>query len=129
MDQALEWLRADRERPFFAWVHLYDPARALRGAGALPLALPADHAIGAYDAEIATTDAQVGRLLDALELDGRLDETLVVVVGDHGEMLGEHGEQTHGFFIYDAGHPHPADRGRARACPRATCPTRCAWWT
>ena len=57
---------------------------------------------GAYDAEIAATDAQVGRLLDALERDGRLGETLVVVVGDHGEMLGEHGEQTHGFFIYDA---------------------------
>ena len=58
--------------------------------------------IGAYDAEIATSDALVGRLLDALSEDGRLGQTLVVVTGDHGEMLGEHGEQTHGFFIYDA---------------------------
>jgi tetratricopeptide (TPR) repeat protein len=58
--------------------------------------------LGAYDAEIASSDAQLGRLLDALELAGRLDDTLVVVTGDHGEMLGEHGEQSHGFFIYDA---------------------------
>jgi choline-sulfatase len=43
----------------------------------------------------------VGRLLDGLAIDGRLEETLVVVVGDHGEMLGDHGEQTHGFFIYE----------------------------
>src|SRR6185436_12737322 len=57
---------------------------------------------GAYDAEIATADAQLGRLLDTLQADGRLQDTLVVVTGDHGEMLGEHGEPTHGFFIYDA---------------------------
>ena len=57
---------------------------------------------GAYDAEIASADAQVGRLLGALRSDGRLDDTLVVVAADHGEMLGEHGELTHGFFIYEA---------------------------
>ena len=73
---------------------------------------------GAYDAEIAYTDSQVGRLLDALELDGRLAETLVVVLGDHGEMLGEHGEQTHGFFIYEAATHIPlivCGPGRARS--------------
>ena len=57
-----------------------------------------------------STDAQVGRLLDALARQGRLEDTLVVVLADHGEMLGEHGEQTHGFFIYDARRAHPADR-------------------
>ena len=57
---------------------------------------------GAYDAEIAYADAQLGRLLDALEGDGRLERTVVAVLGDHGEMLGEHGELTHGFFVYDA---------------------------
>ena len=57
---------------------------------------------GAYDGEIAATDAQVGRLLDFLAASGRLDNTVVVVVGDHGESLGEHGEQQHGFFVYDA---------------------------
>ena len=101
VDQALSWLSADRERPFFAWVHLYDPHTPYEAPEPFRSRFPATM-IGAYDAEIATTDAQLGRLLDALELEGRLDDTLVVVTGDHGEMLGEHGEQTHGFFIYDA---------------------------
>jgi arylsulfatase A-like enzyme/tetratricopeptide (TPR) repeat protein len=101
VDEALRWLREDRSRPFFAWVHLYDPHA--------PYLPPADFAdlfphtaSGAYDAEIAATDLQVGRLLDALEAAGRLSNTVVAVLADHGEMLGEHGEPTHGFFIYDA---------------------------
>jgi choline-sulfatase len=101
VDKALEWLGAERERPFFAWVHLYDPHAPYEAPEPYRSRFPPT-AIGAYDAEIATSDALVGRLLDALRDDGRLDQTLVVVVGDHGEMLGEHGEQTHGFFIYDA---------------------------
>jgi arylsulfatase A-like enzyme/Flp pilus assembly protein TadD len=101
VDEALRWLAAERERPFFLWVHLYDPHT--------PYAAPREYAAqfprsltGAYDAEIAFADAQLGRLLDALEGDGRLGRTVVAVLGDHGEMLGEHGEQTHGFFVYDA---------------------------
>ena len=101
VDKALEWLGAERERPFFAWVHLYDPHAPYEAPEPFRSRFPKT-ASGAYDAEIAASDAQVGRLLDTLDLDGRLSETLVVVVGDHGEMLGEHGEQTHGFFIYDA---------------------------
>jgi arylsulfatase A-like enzyme/Tfp pilus assembly protein PilF len=101
VDAALAWLSEDGERPFFLWVHLYDPHT--------PYTPPPEYAalfprtmLGAYDAEIALTDALVGRLLDALESAGRLDRTLVAVLGDHGEMLGEHGELTHGFFVYDA---------------------------
>ena len=100
VDKALEWLRADRTRPFFAWVHLYDPHAPYEAPEPFRSRFP-HTPIGAYDAEISFADAQVGRVLDALELDGRLDETLVIVVGDHGEMLGEHGEQTHGYFIYE----------------------------
>src|SRR6185295_13429751 len=99
-DKAVEWLDADRDKPFFAWVHLYDPHTPYEAPEPYRSRFPRT-AVGAYDAEIASTDAQVGRLLDALDLDDRLHETLVVVVGDHGEMLGEHGEQTHGFFIYE----------------------------
>jgi arylsulfatase A-like enzyme/tetratricopeptide (TPR) repeat protein len=101
VDRALTWLGQDRDEPFFAWVHLYDPHAPYEAPEPYRSRFPAT-ATGAYDAEIATADAQVGRLLDALDADGRLPETLVIVVGDHGEMLGEHGEQTHGFFIYDA---------------------------
>ena len=101
VDEALRWLGAERERPFFLWVHLYDahtPYAAPREYAALfPRTLA-----GAYDAEIAFADAQLGRLIDALDADGRLGRTVVAVLGDHGEMLGEHGEQTHGFFVYDA---------------------------
>ena len=101
VDEALRWLAAERERPFFLWVHLYDAHT--------PYAAPREYAAGfprtltgAYDAEIAYADAQLGRVLDALEGDGRLGRTVVAVLGDHGEMLGEHGELTHGFFVYDA---------------------------
>ena len=101
VDEALKWLGAEHERPFFAWVHLYDPHAPYEAPEPFRSRFPRT-VIGAYDAEIATSDALVGRLLDALRDDGRLGQTLVVVSGDHGEMLGEHGEQTHGFFIYDA---------------------------
>jgi arylsulfatase A-like enzyme/tetratricopeptide (TPR) repeat protein len=101
VDRALEWLRADQRRPFFGWVHLYDAHTPYESPEPFRSRFPRTRD-GAYDAEIASADAQIGRLLEGLRADGRLDDTLVVVVADHGEMLGEHGELTHGFFIYDA---------------------------
>jgi arylsulfatase A-like enzyme len=55
-----------------------------------------------YDAEIAYVDAEIGRLISSLEKSGVLERTIVVVVGDHGESLGEHGELSHGMTVYDA---------------------------
>ena len=81
--------------PFFAWVHLYDPHEPYRA----PEPYASQHE--PYDAEVAYTDAMVGRLLDDLAKAGQLDRTLVVVAADHGESLGEHGERTHGVFVYD----------------------------
>ncbi len=101
VDHALAWLAEDRAHPFFAWVHLYDPHSPYAPPEPYRSRFPAT-AQGAYDGEIAATDAEVGRLLDALEASGQLDSTIVVVLGDHGEMLGDHGEQQHGFFVYDA---------------------------
>jgi len=112
VDQVLGWWTQSRDGPpggdrggmqgpLFTWVHLYDPHTPYEAPEPYRSRFPADVS-GAYDAEIAATDAQVGRLLSALAEDGRLDETLVVVLGDHGEMLGEHQERTHGFFLYDA---------------------------
>ena len=105
VDQTLAWLAEgsaqDPERPFLAWMHLYDPHSPYTPPDPYRTRFPPTMQ-GAYDAEIAATDAQVGRLLDYLESVGRLDRTLVVVVADHGESLGEHGEQQHGFFVYDA---------------------------
>jgi len=101
VDHALAWLALDREQPFFAWVHLYDPHAPYRPPEPYRSRFPATLE-GAYDGEIATADEQIGRLLADLKDSGQLESTLVIVVGDHGESLGEHGEQQHGFFIYDA---------------------------
>jgi arylsulfatase A-like enzyme/predicted Zn-dependent protease len=99
--KALEWLGQERRKPFFAWIHLYDPHTPYDAPDEYASRFPATPS-GAYDAEIAWTDTLVGRLLDALDADGRLGRTLVAVVGDHGESLGEHREPTHGFFVYEA---------------------------
>ena len=80
-------------------MHLYDPHAPYAAPEPFASRFPATMH-GAYDAEVAFVDAQVGRLLDALG--GARDETIVVVTGDHGESLGEHQEQQHGFFVYDA---------------------------
>jgi choline-sulfatase len=96
-DRALAWLEDVHAQPFFGWVHLYDahaPYEAPPPFGARFRSSP-------YDGEIAFVDACIGRLVAALEQSGRLDRTIVAVVADHGESLGEHGEQEHGIFLYD----------------------------
>jgi arylsulfatase A-like enzyme/Flp pilus assembly protein TadD len=82
--------------PWFAWVHLFDPHA--------PYDAPPAYRTGRspYDAEIAYADAMLGRFLDHLRAAGALDRTLIVVTADHGESLGEHGEQTHGLFAYQS---------------------------
>ena len=100
IDRAVEWLGRDAAGPFFAWVHLYDPHTPYAAPDAFRAAFPASlH--GAYDAEIAYADQQINRLISHLKTAGQLDRTLVVVLSDHGEALGEHQEPTHGFFLYD----------------------------
>src|SRR5436305_8297389 len=101
VDHALGWLRQPSTDPFFAWVHLYDPHSPYEAPEAVAERFPRT-LTGAYDAEVAEADIQVGRLIEGLRERGTLDRTLIVVVGDHGESLGEHQEQQHGFFIYDA---------------------------
>ncbi len=100
VQHAAAWIDARGDAPFFAWVHLYDPHAPYDAPEPYRARFPTGlH--GAYDAEVAFTDAQVGELLRRLGSE-RLARTLVVVVGDHGESLGEHEEQAHGFFVYDA---------------------------
>jgi len=98
VDRALQWLDgAGGPQPFFGWVHLYD-AHAPYDA---PAPFGARFASSPYDGEIAFVDACIGRLVASLERSGRLDRTVVSIVADHGESLGEHGEQEHGMFLYD----------------------------
>lgn len=96
-DAALSWLGEKKDAPFFAWVHLYDAHS--------PYEAPAPYSTrfrsAPYDGAISYVDACVGRIVAALEKDGTLDNTIVAVLADHGESLGEHGESEHGIFLYE----------------------------
>ncbi len=98
VDASLQWLTASNQTPFFIWIHLYDPHA--------PYEPPPDYLARAknvpYDGEVAFADAQVGRVLDWLKSSGQENQTAVVVAGDHGEGLGDHGEATHGMLLYDS---------------------------
>ena len=95
VDETLSWLEVHDAEPFFGWMHLYDTHR--------PYDLPSEYMeryVDPYLAAIAYEDAQIARVVTYLETRGLLDSTLIVVVGDHGESLGDHGEDAHGIFVY-----------------------------
>ena len=98
MDGALAWLEKVGSRKFFAWVHLYDPHSPYDP----PEPFASRYRNQPYLGEIAYTDKVVGRLVTWLRDRRLLERTLVVLTGDHGESLGDHGESTHAYFIYDA---------------------------
>ena len=100
VSKAIEWLDQDPSRPFLAWVHVYEPHAPYDPPESFRARFPPTM-IGAYDAEVATADAQIARLIEHLRASRRLDNTIVVALGDHGESLGEHDEEQHGFFVYD----------------------------
>lgn len=92
--RALEWLGSDRT-PFFLWVHYFDPHDPYEAPISLvPGSTP-------YDAEVAFMDAAIGDLLAGVRKAAGDRPTVVVAVGDHGEMLGEHGEERHGVLLYE----------------------------
>jgi arylsulfatase A-like enzyme/Tfp pilus assembly protein PilF len=101
MDAALGWLDAQKGRPFFAWIHLYDPHVPYDPPEPFKTEFGRRGPAGLYDGEIAFADQQVGRLTSWLASRGLDQHTVVVIVGDHGEALGSHGEGTHGYFVYD----------------------------
>jgi arylsulfatase A-like enzyme/Flp pilus assembly protein TadD len=100
-EAALRWLAgaaADKAPPWLLWVHYFDPHAPYEPPGELA----ARFAQRPYDGEIAFVDRQLGRLFRGLEDKGLAASTLVLVTSDHGESLGEHGEETHGVFIYES---------------------------
>jgi choline-sulfatase len=94
-NEAVAWVRAT-PAPWFAWVHYFDPHSPYEP----PPDLAARFAASPYDGEVASVDRELGRLLAAAEAGPA--RTLVLVTSDHGESLGEHGEATHGVFVYDS---------------------------
>jgi arylsulfatase A-like enzyme/Tfp pilus assembly protein PilF len=96
VDEALKWLRHNRSKPFFLWLHLYDPHSGYEP----PEPFRTRFAESPYDGEIAYADRELGRLITYLKQRGLYDRTLIILASDHGESLGEHGEKEHGFFVY-----------------------------
>ena len=97
VDHAAAWLGLHSRGPFFVWVQLYDPHDPYDP----PDPFKAQYADAPYDGEIAYTDLAVGKLLAVLEARSLFDGAMIVVAADHGEAFGEHGERTHGVFLYD----------------------------
>lgn len=99
-DAALRAMESvNRQAPYFLFVHYFDP----HDPYVPPEPFASRFANSPYDGEIAYVDQQVGRLLRTLRSQRRIDDrTIILVVSDHGESLGEHGEPTHGLFAYDA---------------------------
>jgi arylsulfatase A-like enzyme/predicted Zn-dependent protease len=101
MDSALRWLEGHKQGPFFAWVHLYDPHSPYEPPEPFLSEFRSRGLAALYDGEIAFVDQQVGRLVAWLQKGGLDQKTILVILGDHGESLGSHGEGTHGYFLYD----------------------------
>jgi arylsulfatase A-like enzyme/Tfp pilus assembly protein PilF len=98
VDHAMGWLNSQSGKPFFVWLHLYDPHEPYNP----PAPFRDKYKKNLYDGEVAYTDQQLGRFLDAVAKKSPAGNTLIVVLADHGEGLGEHGEFNHGIFLYDA---------------------------
>jgi len=98
-DHALKWLRSGEGRePFFMWAHYYDPHEKYDP----PPPFSEEYVASPYDGEIAYADYEVGRLLKGVREHVDRFPLIVVLTADHGESLGEHGELTHGFFVYNS---------------------------
>jgi tetratricopeptide (TPR) repeat protein len=87
LDRAERWVGGARQ-PFFLWVHLFEPH--------------APYVAGSYAAEVTTVDTELDRFFNTLRARRLWDDLVVSITADHGESLGEHGESTHGYFVYDA---------------------------
>jgi arylsulfatase A-like enzyme/Flp pilus assembly protein TadD len=96
--RALAWLKRNPRRPFFFWLHLYDPHSPYDP----PEPFRSEYKTHPYDGEIAYADHELGRLMAWLKQSRLYNPSLIVFLSDHGESLGEHGEHEHGFFVYNA---------------------------
>ena len=95
---AIAWLKKTPRRPFFLWLHLYDPHSPYDP----PEPYHSEYRSHLYDGEIAYADHELGSLMTWLKQNRLYDSSLIIALSDHGESLGEHGEDEHGFFLYNA---------------------------
>jgi len=96
--EAVRWIDGrPQDAPFFLWLHLYDPHDPYTP----PEPFKSMYPNRPYEGEVAYTDSLIGEFRRSLEERGLLDQSLVILTADHGEGLGDHGEASHGFFVYD----------------------------
>ena len=95
--RAVKWLEAESDRPFFLWLHLFDPHHPFDP----PEPFKSSYKDRPYDGEVVYTDRALRRFIDALKTTGHYDDSLIIFAGDHGESLGEHEENFHGTFVYE----------------------------
>ncbi len=98
VDHAIHWLDQHSSKPFLVWLHLYDAHQPYNPPAQFRRQYPGDP----YDAEIAFEDHEVGRFLDVVRKKSPVGKTLILLLSDHGEGLGQHGEDGHGIFLYDS---------------------------
>ena len=98
MDHALTWLKKNPHRPFFFWLHLYDPHSPYDP----PEPYRTQYQGHIYDGEIAYADHELGRLIAWLKQNQLYDSSLIVVSQRSRRIPGEHGEKEHGFFVYNS---------------------------
>ncbi|MGA2981092.1 MAG: sulfatase-like hydrolase/transferase [Terriglobales bacterium] len=98
VEHALAWLNKRPAGPFFIWVHVYDPHYPYDP----PEPFKTRYKSALYDGEIAYSDSALGKLVSYLREQGLYKNSLIAMMSDHGESLGDHGEEFHGFFLYDA---------------------------
>ena len=96
--EALHWMVASGRKPFFVWIHLFDPHTPYLP----PEPFKSQYSAAPYDGEVAYVDSLLGKLFSTLTERKLEQRTTVLLTSDHGEGLGEHGEQAHGYFLYDA---------------------------
>ncbi len=95
---ALLWLDEHKDKPFFLFLHYFDPHLPYEP----PEPFRSSFVDDPYAGEIAYVDGWIGQIVDRLRALGAYDDTLIIITGDHGESLGDHGEKSHGFFVYQA---------------------------
>ncbi|MGA1863472.1 MAG: tetratricopeptide repeat protein [bacterium] len=97
IESALQWIKEKDDRPFFAFIHCFDPHAPYDP----PSPFKEEYSGNLYDGEIKYVDEMLGRLFSSLKELNLYDNTLICFTADHGEGLGEHNEKTHAIFIYD----------------------------
>ncbi len=95
-EKASKWLDENKSKQFFLFLHYFDPHTPYQ-----PIEpYKTQFKDSAYAGEVASVDHHIGAVIDKLKSLDLYDSSLIIIAGDHGEMLGEHGENTHGFFVY-----------------------------